>query len=76
MSDWTKLEKVVGTVLIICILVGLLVDITGNYPRWSSGRANFLSFNSVPEGVTRISILLLILYGMYMYKKYSQSDGI
>ncbi len=74
MSDWTKFEKVVGAVLMVCFLVGLWASLSGIVPKWS--RRAYEGFNSVPEGVTRISFFLLFCYGVYMYKKYSQSDGI
>ena len=74
MSDWTRLEKVVGAVLLICFLGGLWASISGNVPRWN--RRIYEGFNSVPEGVTTISSVLLVLYGIYMFNKYSQSDGI
>ncbi len=73
MSDWTRLEKVVGAVLLICFLGGLWASFSGYYPRWN--RRTF-EVNSVPEGVTTISSFLLVLYGIFMFNKYSQSDGI
>ena len=72
MSEWTLTEKITFGVLVVCFLAGLAFWFNGNSPAPS--RRALASPNSASEGVVRISLLLLVIYGYYMVKKYGQSD--
>jgi hypothetical protein len=74
MSEWTLCERISGGAFLICFFSGPGVYFAGNTPAPTRGL--FAIPNSITEGIIRISLLLLGIYGMYMFNKYSQSDGI